>query len=763
MILTFDSIKEDIQSFADDPEDVVIDRPTGKVLFTRNGKDHQLDVLYDNGHIKNVKYLEQTLPYRTFLAKHLGNLDLFAERLLLKRKSVDAFVNGPATLDTIEQADRTEGNALDILKSECSAEHPFNSKVIFITADAGHGKTALLREFQLSQAKKYRRNQTDYLFWHVDLQGRQLLRLSEALMGDLGELRISGLWMQSIIRLVKHGLLVIGIDGFDELAAEQGSNDALGALALLINQLDSNGTIIAASRRTFFNTDDYIKRSKLISGKVNTYCTFNQINLDDWEREQAEEYLLARGIENFSETYTEVKSLLGQQGDHPILTRPFLLSQLANALINYSISVEDFIGGMKNPHDPKKGVNSIIEALVRREVSDKWKVKDTGEPYLTFEQHFEFLSLIAEEMWKGQVESLSLDFIQTLIVILLDDWGIVDEERRYQVVEMIKMHALLVIPNDNDSNSRSFEHPEFRDYFTARSLETLIKNGVKNESITPIRNFLSIAQISDSLALYTCSNTKLNNSDVPKILEIFKSLIDNEWRPTFLQTNIGTLVPFMINGYDLQEKLSFKAKVNYSSLVFENKMLENTTLEEGNFLNTSFSCTQFNNVDFVKSTFNDVVFDKDVDLESVTFVDCDIRGVIVKYSEQDLRPEYSPNAINSILKNLGATIIDAEVKIEFPENDPKEHHLDKIVFRFLRAMQRTTFISKNNIDTRLRSDKYEIYEIIIPSMVAHGILEERFEKGEVWALKASYESMSKAKDGDGDSQLHLFWSEIHSM
>lgn len=28
---------------------------------------------------------------------------------------------------------------------------------------------------------------------------------------------------------------------------------------------------------------------------------------------------------------------------------------------------------------------------------------------------------------------------------------------------------------------------------------------------------------------------------------------------------------------------------------------------------------------------------------------------------------------------------------------------------------------------------------------------------------ASYESMSKAKDGDGDSQLHLFWSEIHSM
>lgn len=86
----------------------------------------------------------------------------------------------------------------------------------------------------------------------MDLQGRQLLRLREALAGDLDDLRVVGLYMQSIIRLIRYGYIILAIDGFDELAAEQGSTDALGALAHLVSTLKDSGAIIAASRRTFF-------------------------------------------------------------------------------------------------------------------------------------------------------------------------------------------------------------------------------------------------------------------------------------------------------------------------------------------------------------------------------------------------------------------------------------------------------------------------------------------------------------------------------
>ena len=83
-------------------------------------------------------------------------------------------------------------------------------------------------------------------------------------MGDLADLRLSGLWMPAVIRLMRRGALVVGVDGFDELAAEQGGADALGALASLVSQLGGHGAVVAASRRTFFDTDDYLRRGGLV-------------------------------------------------------------------------------------------------------------------------------------------------------------------------------------------------------------------------------------------------------------------------------------------------------------------------------------------------------------------------------------------------------------------------------------------------------------------------------------------------------------------
>lgn len=759
MVITFDTIREDVEAFADDIGESMVDRASSMVMFVRNGKDIQFKVLKDDSAITHIEFEGERVPYKQFLSRNIANLDLLAERLISKRKGVEAFINSPAKLDSIDRGNES-GKALDLLTNECHNSNGFNSKVVFITADAGHGKTALLREFQFVQAKKYIERKSDFIFWHIDLQGRQLLRLSEALMGDLGELRIPGLWMQSIIRLVKHGKLVIGIDGFDELAAEQGSNDALGALALLLNQMGNNGTLIAASRRTFFNTDDYLKRSKLVQGKVENFCTFNQIHLKDWSKDEAIEYLSHKKVNNPEDVYNSACLNLGGQENHPILTRPFLLSQLATALVNYNISTEEFIGGMSNPHDPNKGVNSIIEALVNREVTDKWKSKDTGQPYLNKSQHIQLLSVVAEEMWKSQVEKLSLDYIQTITVLLLEEWQISDKVRQQQIFEMVKMHALLIIPNDGDNNSRSFEHPEFKDYFTAQSLEDLVTDALRVGQANRLGSFLSVAQISDSLALYTFANTKLENKDVSMVLDILSELVKKEWRPTYLQNNVGTLIPYLINNFDLNNKLIFDAKVVFSSLIFENKVLRNFTISNGTFINTSFRGTIFSNIVISNSELNEVVFDYNVNLSTTTILDCTFNGLKIYYNEEDFHLEYVPELIQRSLKSFGAEVIDSRLPISFPE-EIKEHEIDKSVYRFLRAMHRTTFISKHSIETRLKSDKREILDTIIPTMVKYGILEERKEKGQVWMLRASYQDLSLAQNEKGESDIHKFWKEIH--
>ena len=762
MILNFDIIRSDIEAFADDTSDVAIDRKLGQILFTRAGKDFEFTVIKKEEHIKNVLFEGVEIPYLKFLTKHVANLDILAERIVAKRPPVEAYTDGPAVLDSPISESLKDRPAIELLDKECETKDGFSSKIVFITADAGHGKTALLRQYQYQQAKKYLDGETEFLFWHIDLQGRQLLRLSEAFMGDLGELRISGLWWQSIIRLVKHGKLVIGIDGFDELAVEQGSNDALGALALIVNQMENSGTLVAASRRTFFDTEDYLKRSRLIEGKLNNLCQFDQINLQDWNKENAILYLINRGFEEPDELYNEIYNSLGKQKSHPILTRPFLLSQLSNAIISYGISATEFIGGMTDPEDPQKGVNSIIEAFVKREVEEKWKSKETGESYLKQEQHIQLLSSVAEEMWKSQRDRLAIEIIETLTVILLEEWGIEDKDLRVQIFEMIRMHALLVVPLNGDTDYRKFEHPQFKDYFTARSLDSLIENAYRKGASKSLSSFLSIAQISDSLALYTFSNTRLNNNDVKSVLKILEDMVSNEWKPTFLHINVGTLLPFLLRDYDLKEMLSFRSKVVFSSLIFENKHFRNFEIENGTFLNTSFRGSSFENVTLKKCELDEICFGNSTTFSNVKFVDCEYNGIRVGDTEDNSFIEFSPRRIHEKLSDFGIEVIDSSMKIDF-EDKLEPHHHSRAIHRFLRSMRRTTFISKNNIETLLKSDKAFILNDLIPIMETHNILEARKDKGEVWTLRTSYQEMSKAEFEEGDTKCHQFWRQIEKL
>lgn len=222
-----------------------------------------------------------------------------------------------------------------MLTAECAEGSPFATRVVFITADAGQGKTILLRQYQRAQAEAFLAGTSASLFWHVDLQGRQLVRLSEALMGDLGDLRVTGLWMPAILKLIQWRVIVLAIDGFDELAAEQGSTDALGALAMLVRQLDGHGVVVAASRRTFFDTEDYLTRAGLLRRSVAAACEFDQIALDPWSPVEVRKFfetfeLNGKGLDDPSGTLTALVSELGGDGQHPMLTRPFLVSQLAS-------------------------------------------------------------------------------------------------------------------------------------------------------------------------------------------------------------------------------------------------------------------------------------------------------------------------------------------------------------------------------------------------------------------------------------------------
>lgn len=758
-MITLKEIKSDLQSFADDEKEIIVEQD-GNIMFTRLGNDMNFRFFQDESGAF-IEYNNTKLPYRTFLAKEIARLDLLAARIFEKRYNIEPYIDANSKLNTFSR--KSEGKCLALLEMECTNPLVFGTKVTFVTADAGHGKTVLLREFQKRQAEKYLKGNSNFIFWHIDLQGRDLIRLNEAIMYDLGELRFSGLYYSSIVTLIKYNLIILGIDGFDELAAEVGGEMALGSLSSLVALMEGKGVLIAASRRTFFNTQDYLKRTKFLQSKIPHECAFNELRISDWSEKENLEYLGYFFSEPKS-VYKEIVESL-RSGEHPLLSRPYLFTKIVKVIQEDNINPSEFIIENGNPLD---NINDVIEAFVKREVL-KWKDtdKETGKPYLTFEQHMQLLSMIAQEMWESQSDFISVETIQFLLSFLLDSWEI-EEKIKPIIFRMSESHALL-IPVENRDNLRRFDHFEFKNFFISKSLINLVKDYLLSENASLIRKFLSIAQLPDSVARYCSKRVDCNNID--QLISKFNKIVLTEWKPTYLQANIGTLIPFILDDYQPTEPLIIDSKITFSSLIFENKSLNQIVFTSCNFINISFKDTLLNNITFENSTFNEIrIYEGSKNsFKNVLFNNCIISAVITTDDQDNNYSEYSPKGIRLILIDLGF-LLKEDVEIEEEEVIVVNPKFKKYVKKFLTKFNTSTYQYEKDIQDEISFSGYSdiIIEEIIPLLVEYKIIEMKETKktkqagSKAWRLIFRDIPAIFQAEGDSNSPLFKFWTDVNS-
>ncbi|WP_370617677.1 hypothetical protein [Mumia sp. Pv 4-285] len=761
--MELNDLREDLAAFADEEEDVAVD-PDGNFMLVRGGREIVARLVDVDGN-SMVDYEGGTIPYRKFLTHELGRLDQLAERLT-RREAVSAFVDSRVSIFRPAE-DLRSGKALEILEEECRQVPPFSARVTFLTADAGHGKTAVLREHQARQARRFLDGTGSYVFWHVDLQGRQLLRLSEALMGDLGDLRISGLWMPAVLRLMRQKALVLAIDGFDELAAEQGGTDALGSLATLVSQLKGQGVVIAAARRSFFDTDDYLRRAGVIERAMTSPCQFDQMSLLPWDRAEGVAYLqrVSMGDNKIRDpefTYAEISAELGDDDGHPMVTRPFLLTQVARALLIYDLDPAEFI---RASDDPLSGVAAVVHAFVTREVQEKWVSSETGEPYLSIEQHMQILADVAEEMYRSQRDRLEIDVIETIATLLLDQWGI-DPSRRHQILEMVRMHVLLVPTGGGGDRMRSFDHPEFRDYFIAYALKSHLEVVMDGGNGSDLSRYLSVAQISDSTARYVCGMLERTEDRVTTLLATLERVVAREWKPTFLQVNVGTLIPFVCDGLFAGSTAEFSGRVIYSSLAFERSRLHNLTLEGGSFVNASLGHSDWTNVRLRKCALGEIMLSADSHFDGVVFEDCSIDGLRISLDDEEDIREYAPDRIAWRLEAAGITRAEIDDEVMLPVQ-LIESPMEKLAHRVVRLFSRTTVVSENQLVHRFKADHQAVIDTLVPLLEAHEILQPRTWKGagqsRVWALTERFDDLLQAQSGVGRANLVEFWRAVRAI
>lgn len=759
---------QEILSFSDDEREAIVE--ANSITFERLGQMMTVKII-DKDEKVFVEFNESLIPYKTFLAKELGRLDLMASKIARKFESESDKIYVDANALLLDAIKRQEGTAKQLLEDVCSDFNQYATKICFVTADAGHGKTVLLRQYQYDNAQDYLKSKSNYIFWHIDLHGRDLVRLNEAMMYEVGSLRLSGLYYNSILTLIRNGLLVLAIDGFDELAAEIGGEKVLGSLSNLVEELDGQGTLVAASRRTFFNTQDFLKRTRLLKRTVDQSCEFGEIKLQNWKEFQCTQYL-----EYFydkvkaHEEFVHLCGLLGNDKNHPILERPFLFVKLVNCANDNipKMTPSEFLRQNGGNFD---SINVVIEAFIKREV-EKWTYIDnqSGNPYLSFEQHVELLMEIANEMWTSQKNYISVEAIQYLTTILIDSWNI-ETEMRPLIIRMVESHAFLVIAENGDSYRR-FDHDEFKDYFLACKLKQILERESLETDSHLLRNFLCKSQLQESVARYIVNMIDLSNAH--HIASKMVNIVGKEWRPSYLQSNIGVLLPYLLDNFSDGCVIEISGKIVFSSIIFENKYLKNISFKDCDFINISLKNSHLENVSFYNCSFTDIRFRQhSSNYFSNVLLDekSSISMVTVENDEQDFDSEYSPNGINEVLVKMG--IVRTLNAPKNMQDIPKRNEFCKTIRRFLNKFVKST----NQYEENLRGDDQVYYSMsyrnmidnVIPLLEKYHIIKEvhnnntRLTSSRAWALdKFELNEIYKAED-DSTSSLFAFWEEARTF
>ncbi len=475
--MQFDDFKRIVTCFADHVDDV--DTSRGELLVQI--RDETISArLHQRPEGLIVEEDEQRLRAESWLVNRVARVPLLAERICSYVSPPPCFVNPSGSL--LDQPDGTssdEGSAtedvVETLAEMLDRRVAGTTSVVYLTSDAGEGKTSLIDFLAVEQAKAYKARRSDWLLVPIALGGRTFLRFDDVVVSALvNRLRFQLLYYEAFLELVRLGVLVPAFDGFEEMIVEASSGEAVSALGHLVASLRSAGTLLVAARKAYFDYLSFGSQGRLFDGiGSRENAAFSRVSLNRWDRNAFVEYARRRDVGAPDELFGAVADRLGSE--HPVLTRAVLATRLVD------VARDDDLPGLLNRlgSDPQDYFHEFVGGLVEREAKLKW-LDTSGDPpraVLTNDEHHALLALLAQEMWLSATDELRTDVLGILVEMFADAGGKTAGVKR-QIGERIKQHA----PSSRAALPAGFsarDRPERRDDTPAarRRCESLLQGG----------------------------------------------------------------------------------------------------------------------------------------------------------------------------------------------------------------------------------------------------------------------------------------------
>jgi hypothetical protein len=611
------------------------------------------------------------------------------------------------------------------------------TQVTFLLADAGQGKSQLLRRAAVNEAERYLAGEVDSLLLYVDAQSSGLALLNQAVAKSLDDYR-GDLLYQNVQPLVREGLLVLVVDGFDELIGTRGSSqDAFTSLTAFVAALDGRGSVVASGRSAYYEQEFATRADRYgVAGH-----DVRSVEVLNWEQNEYFAYceLVA------TEKRVDRQPLRELWYSHKqLLAKPFFAREVVSEWLRGDSVVAD------------APTAAIVWQIIRGYLSrESGKLLREREQVTDVQSLDRFYREIAEEMWTIESRELDPESLRTTAELVFDN---LDEFAIDMLVQRAPYLALLTVGNEDLSTIR-FEHEMFYSYFVASALSKAIR--VEVSGLAPETRLLEHALIPREAADFVAQRWTDDGLGIGRIARVLAGAgARHSRRSHTVRQNCGALLA-----------ASLRTQSPVKDVILEHALLQGESLvgirlDECRLADVSFKSCDLSDAIFSECSADFVSF-SDVTISASSVLD--IQGIdwgsaftSLRVHEGDrVRSVFDPAEIASRLRGAGFPgIPDAgEVRRNVPEE------VVAIVDRLADAYSRMNPIGDRHTDLQ-DVFGHEAWPEVRDALLAAGLIEA--EDRAVSGPKQSFyrkkfdptELMRGLDRVDVGSSIESFWMEL---
>lgn len=706
--MLLDDFKRVLTAFADTEADLDVSK--GGLLV--QVRDELIEAkLYQQGGQLIVDEHDQRLPAVHWLVNRIARIPLLADRILSYVPEVPGFVTPSGKL--LDQPDFAKGTDehthADAMKcaSEILARRPAGTtSVLYLTSDAGEGKTTLINHMARYQATAFKAKRSDWLLVPIPLGGRTFLRFDDVVVAALvNRLRFQLLYYDAFIELIRLGVLVPAFDGFEEMIIASSSGEAISAVGNLVRSLTSSGSVLIAARKAYFDYQSFKAQARLFDAIGTDSVAFARLSLDRWNRDQFLAYGHNRGLSEADATYAAVADRLGV--DHPLLTRAVLVRRLVDVA-----SEADGLSGLLDQigSAPQHYFFQFVNALVEREAQEKWldQSADIHQQLLTVEEHHELLGMVAQEMWLSSTDFLRPDVLGAIAEVFAEARGKAPAISR-QIRERLKQHSLLV-SSGTASGALAFDHEDFRSFYLGEAVGRVLGRQPSSELRSLLQGGLLPRAAIDEAILHVKRLGVASSSALPALQELASS----ETSASVVRENCGALAMSLAeDGMDVELR-----SMSFPEDSLRGRTLSRLTVGDSYFQSSSLQGTKLSGCVFRDCRFERLEIHEDTQISSV-LEECSIATVVRAERDEQI---FDPVQIRAALSKAGFKLTNSRqeaLPLDGREPDEELWLVERVMRIFLRANQ----VNEDVIRMKLGVKASQFFDDVLPNLLRVGMFE----------------------------------------